>query len=244
VAPPPSPSAFTAYSLPRDRRPQGPAALLALLIHGAIALLVLWRGALLFQPGVGAAGPPGGGGGAGGGRPALVWFALSPASAPQVHDVPAPSVTAPAIVAPDPVKIEVPAPLPTPPPETAAPTGTSAPTTGATGQGSGTDGGRGTGTGGGVGSAAGPDSGGEGGYIFPANPTAMVPPPSCARGEFKVRFSVEATGRVSRVEVNPLPKEAGCRREMMEILRAFKFQPARTRDGRVVASIFLITITQ
>jgi protein TonB len=213
---------------------------LALVMHLAIAFAVLWRGAVLFQPGAGASGPPGGGGG--GGRPALVWFALAPPSAPQAHDVPAAPVTVPTIVAADPVKVDVPPPVPEPQPPEPAPTGTGAGTTGAAGQGSGTDGGRGTGTGGGVGSAAGPDSGGDGGYIFPAYPRGVILPPDCVRGAVQLRFWVEVDGHVSRVEVTPVLKDARCRRETFEQLRAYQFKPA-TRDGRPVASVFQITYT-
>ena len=243
--PPRSPSVFNAYALPRERRREGPATLLALLVHGAIALAVLWRGAVLFQPGAGRPGAAGGGGG--GGRAAPAWLALPPASTsspPEARATPPPAVTVPAVAAAEPVKIDVPAPLPAPPPpDSAAPTGTNAGTTGGPGAGTGSDGGRGTGSGGGVGSAVGPDSGGEGGYIFPAYPRGVILPPACVRGEVRLRFWVEGDGHVSRVEVSPLLKDARCRRETYEQLRAYQFKPATNRNGQPVASVFQITYT-
>ncbi len=229
---------FTAYALPRERRPRGPAALASLLVHAAIALAVLWRGAVLFQPGAGGPGAPGGGGG--GGRQAVSWFAVLPASAPQAREIPAaPAVTVPAVLPPDPA----PSDLVTPPPPAvpAASAAAPAPTAGATGgsgQGPGSGGGTGTGAGTGVGAHTGPDSGGQGGYILPAYAKGIIVPPDCARGAFQLRFWVEVDGHVSRVEVDPPPKDARCRREMHEQLRAYQFRPATTRDGRPVASVF------
>lgn len=243
---PETPPLFTAYSLPLPRRRQGPAAALSLLAHVAIAVLVLWRGAAFVQGGGGGTGPRGGGGG--GGRPAVSWFTLPPTSAPQAFDIPAPpAVTVPIFALPDPVKIDVPPPLeaiappiaPPPPPPAVAGSGTG--TTGGPGQGPGSGGGQGTGTGPGSGSDAGPGSGGEAGYI-PADPRGITPI-FCSRGQSVLRFWVEADGRVSRVQVNPPPADAGCHREMMAQMKGFKFRPAMTRDGRPVASVFEIRLT-
>jgi hypothetical protein len=51
-------------------------------------------------------------------------------------------------------------------------------------------------------------------------------------------FSVEANGQVSRIELDPPPKDGSCRRELEAKLRQYRFKPARTRDGRPVASRF------
>jgi hypothetical protein len=209
--------------------------------HVAIAAVVLWRGALLFQPGAGGAGGAGDTGApGGGGRPAVSWFTLPTPSAPRVLDVPpappAPSaVIVPATALPDPVKLDVPRLAPpllsaslSPPPPLA-------------GTGVGAGGGPGTGPGTGTGVDAGPGSGGDGGYI-PAFARGGVSVPECARGDFQVRLWVEVDGRVSRVEVDPSPKDPRCRREMLAQMKAYRFRPAMTRDGRPVASVYQIRL--
>jgi hypothetical protein len=211
---------FTAYSLPLARRRQGPAAAASLLAHVAVAFLVLWRGAALLAGGGGGTGARGGGGG--GGRPAVTWFTLPTASAPVALDMP---------------PLE---PTPVPPPVAPPTTGTSTGTTGGPGQGPGSGGGQGTGTGPGSGSDAGPGSGGEAGYI-PADVRGLIVPPDCAKGRFLVRFWVEADGRVSRVDVDPPPRDTGCRREMLAQMKAYRFRPA-TRSGQPVASVYPIRL--
>ena len=249
LAVPETPPLFTAYSLPLPRRRQGPAAALSLAAHVAIAVLVLWRGAALFQGGGGGTGPRGGGGG--GGRPVVTWFTIPPGAAPQAFAVPpAPAVTVPTVALPDPVKIDVPPPALeaiAPPPPAAATAGSGTGTTGGPGQGPGSGGGQGTGTGPGRGSDAGPGSGGEAGYIFPATPRwAIFPPPgapSAVRGHaHQVRFWVTADGRVTRVEVSPPIKDAAYRRQFNERMMGYLFTPAATRDGRRVDFVASVTV--
>ncbi|HEV2670688.1 MAG TPA: energy transducer TonB [Gemmatimonadales bacterium] len=244
--PPPRP-AFTAYSLPLPRRREGPAAALSFLAHLTIAVLVLWRGAAMFAGGGGGGSGPRGGGG-GGGRPAVTWFALPAPTAAQAQEVPpAPlAVTVPtiAIPAPEPVKLD----MPTPAVSVAAPAaavGTGAGTTGGPGQGPGTGGGQGTGTGPGIGSDSGAGSGGDARYISPASPKWMVTPPippSEERRPHEVRFWVTAEGRVTRIEVSPPIKNTDYRREFMDAMKKFQFNPARTRDGNQVESIAIVII--
>ena len=246
LAVPENPPQFNAYSLPLSRRRQGPAAALSLVVHVAIAVLVLWRGAALLGGG-GGPGPRGGGGG--GGRPVVTWFTLPTGSAPQALDVPAqPAVTVPTVALPDPVKLDVP-PLEAiaPPPPAAAAVGSGTGTTGGPGQGPGSGGGQGTGTGPGTGSDAGPGSGGEAGYILPATPRwAIFPPPgapSAVRGRpHQVRFWVTADGRVTRVEVTPPIKDAAYRRQFNERMMGYLFTPAATRDGRRVDYVASVTV--
>lgn len=248
--PPPTRPAFNAYALPLPRRRAGDgrAAALSFIAHLSIAVLVLWRGAALFErgDGGGGAGPRGGGGG--GGRPAVSYFALPAAAMPQAQDMPAVaavSVPTLAVPLPDAVKIDVP--LATVAVTAAAPVGLGAGTSGGPGQGPGTGGGRGTGTGTGTGADSGSGSGGNAGDIIPASPRwALTPPggiPREARGRHEVRFWVTADGRVTRVEVTPPIKDASYRREFVERMMGFVFNPAITRDGRRVDSITTVTIT-
>jgi len=240
---------FNAYSLPLPRRRQGPAAALSLAVHIAIAILVLWRGAELFEGGGGGGSGPRGGGG-GGGRPAMSWFALSTPSTPALHDVPpAPAVTVPTVAPPvvEPVKLEVPPPTVAIAPPPLAAVGTGEGTTGGPGEGPGTGGGKGTGTGTGVGSDSGPGSGGAASDIFAATPLcAISPPPGAPRDahgkRHEVRFWVTAEGRVTRVEVTPPIKDSGYRREFTERMMGYLFKPATTRDGRHVDYIASVTV--
>jgi len=229
--------AFDRYALPLPERREGPAAALSFGVHVAIALLVLWRGAALFEGGGGgAAGPRGGGGG--GGRPAVSWFALPapPASRSEaVAPPPVPVVTVPTVAPPvvEPVKLDLP-PLTvafTPP----AVVGTGEGTTGGPGQGPGSGGGTSTGTGTGTGADAGPGSGGSPGDIFGPTPRLVLNVPAGAppeeKGKHEVRFWIRADGRVTRILVSPPIRDSGYRRVFMEAMWNFVFSPAKTRDG-------------
>jgi hypothetical protein len=73
-----------------------------------------------------------------------------------------------------------------------------------------------------------------------------MPGPSSAGGlrpgRFTVRFWVEDDGRVARVAVDPPPKNAGCRREMLDKMMGYRFLPARRRDGQAVASVYEVQL--
>src|SRR5947209_6157817 len=222
---------FDSYSLPVQRRRQGPAAALSFAAHLAIAILVLWRGAELFEGGGGSGtggGPRGGGGG--GGRPAVSWFALPTPSSPIAAAIPpAPTVTVPTVAAPvtERVKLDMPPPAPTV--ALAPPTaiGTGEGTAGGPGEGPGTGGGKGTGTGPGVGADSGSGSGGAASDIFAATPLwAISPPPGAPRDahgkRHEVRFWVTAEGRVTKVEVTPPIKDSGFRRECTVRVRGYQ----------------------
>ncbi|MBI1967807.1 MAG: hypothetical protein HYS40_07440 [Gemmatimonadetes bacterium] len=242
--PPRSPRApFTAYRLPRGRGRSGIGAVVSFAIHVLVIVAIFWHGAeALLELGAGGAGPRGGGGG--GGRPVARFFNLPAASTPVAVDVPpVPAITVDQLPVPD-IQVEDLARIEVPKQEIPLTTipGAGQETGGGPGQGAGTGGGTGTGVGTGTGSAEGPGTGGEGGYIFPANPLGIILPASCARGRFYVRFWVGVDGRVSRVEMNPPPRDAGCRREMTERMMGYKFRPATTRDGQPVASIFRIQL--
>src|SRR5439155_1566564 len=98
------------------------------------------------------------------------------------------------------------------------------------------------------GRAAGPGTGDEGGYIFVAAPrTAILPPlakvPGSVAGRtYRVRFWVAADGRVTRVEVEPPIAEAAYSREFQRRMLAYQFYPARTQDGRNVASVVTVPL--
>jgi hypothetical protein len=237
---------FDSYALPLPQRREGPAAALSFLVHVVIAILVLWRGAVLFEGGGGGGTGPRGGGG-GGGRPAVSWFTLPATSAAQPDAVPqAPAVTVPTVAAPltEPVKIDLP--LPTVAIAPPAPVGTGDGSAGGPGQGPGSGGGTGTGTGPGTGADAGPGSGGNASDIFAATPrwAIMAPPdaPRDARGRHEVRFWVTADGRVVRVEVTPPIKDSGYRREFTERMMGYLFNPATTRDGRHVDYVTTLVV--
>ena len=212
----------------------------------AIALLVLWRGAALFEGGGGGGTGPRGGGG-GGGRPAVSWLALPTPSSAQTETAPrAPAVTVPTVAAPltEPVKLDLPPPTVAIAPPAAVGTGEG--TMGGPGQGPGTGGGKGTGTGTGAGSDSGAGSGGKASDIFAATPrwAIMAPPgaPRDARGRHEVHFWVTADGRVTKIEVTPPIKDSGYRREFTERMMGYLFNPATTRDGRHVEFIASLTV--
>jgi len=237
---------FDSYALPLSQRRQGTAAALSLAVHIAIAILVLWRGAELFQGGGGGGSGPRGGGG-GGGRPAMSWFALPTPSAAEAHEAPpAPHVTVPTVAAPltEPVKLEVPMPAVTIAPPAAVGTGQG--TAGGPGEGPGTGGGKGTGTGPGVGADSGSGSGGAASDLFGPTPLLVPNLPAGAPPEEKrkheVRFWIRADGRVTRIEVSPPIRDSGYRRVFMETMKSFVFSPAKTRDGRPIDYVYSIVV--
>ena len=246
--PPTSRPLFDSYALPLPQRREGLAAALSFLAHVAIAILVLWRGAALFEGGGGGGTGPRGGGG-GGGRPAVSWFALpTPSSARAEPALQAPAVTVPTVAPPppiaEPVKLELPPPTVSITPPAAVGTGDG--TTGGPGRGPGTGGGTGTGTGTGTGADAGPGSGGSASDIIAPTPVWAIIPPSGAPPEthgkrHEVRFWVTAEGTVTRVEVTPPIKDGGYRRDFLEKMKGYLFKPA-TRDGRRVDYVATVTV--
>jgi periplasmic protein TonB len=226
-----------ALRLPTQRWRHGAAALLVSLAHGALVALLFWRGAALLAGGGNGPGPRGGGGGES--RPAVRFFALPAFSAPQAFDVPPPpTIVVSEIPMPDPATISLP-PVDIPNLAVAATAASSV------GTGPGSGGGQGTGTGPGTGSDVGPGSGGVGSYIFPADLKGLIVPPDCApRGRYQLRFWVAADGRVADVAIDPLPKDPSCRGDFVRRMKAYKFAPARTRDGQPVASIYPVSFTK
>jgi TonB family protein len=74
----------------------------------------------------------------------------------------------------------------------------------------------------------------------------MIVPPqapgSVAGRTYRIRFSVAADGRVTRVEVDPPIVDEAYGREFLKRMLAYQFVPAQTRDGRNVASVVTVTI--
>jgi TonB family protein len=73
----------------------------------------------------------------------------------------------------------------------------------------------------------------------------MIVPPqapgSVAGRTYRIRFSVAADGRVTRVEVDPPIVDEAYRREFLKRMLAYQFVPEK-RDGRNVASVVTVTI--
>ena len=248
TAPSPRPR-FDSYALPLERRREGSATAVSAVAHITIALLVLWRGAVLFETGGGGGTGPRGGGG-GGGRPAVSWVALPMPAAAQQEPAqptppPPPAVTVPTVATPvtEPVKLDVPPPTLTLRADAA---GTGAGTTGGPGQGPGSGGGTGTGAGTGAGPDTGPGSGGAANDIFGPTPLLVPTVPSGAppddKRKHEVRFWIRADGTVTRVEVNPPIRDSGYRRRFMEAMQGFRFGPAKTREGRPIDYIYSIVV--
>jgi protein TonB len=188
-----------------------------------------------------------GGGGGGGGAGGVVVTALSkPPPPPPVETTevtpPVPKIE----VIPDKVETPVETPLPAVP-NPAASAGA--------GSGGGTGGGVGTGTGTGRGSGLGPGSGsgtggGEGGGLggFPPEARQMVIPPIKSPKELhgtsvEVKFSISADGRVTDVAVSPAIKDRAYARKFDEVMRNYRFKPARDESGKAVAGILTMTVT-
>lgn len=248
---------------PARQRRSRQATIVSVLLHLTLVLLVLPRLDVLGPmvrtplPGEVTIGTGGGGGGDGGTR--MQYVALPPAAA-----------AAPAVVPTAPVPPPPPPLLPTPEPEPIAPVVAAAPvdTTrpaaagsrdssgtasgGAAagigpGSGGGSGGGQGTGRGTGTGGGAGPGSGGEGGLARPPEPRQLIIPPEFPRSMRGVRLSVTfwvaADGRVQRVAFDPEVPDRGYGRRLEEVLRDYRFRPARDEQGRAVPGTTKVTLT-
>lgn len=257
-------------SLPDQRRRYGGLAL-SLLIHALIIALAVRSGERLWSrtlaPGDPALAPGGGGGGAGGGGPRVAYITLPPPAAPRmprmtpVTPPPRPPIIPEPVVTPPPTPTPV-VPAPTPPPApidtepspavasapASDPAGT-APGAGP-GTGGGTGGGAGTGIGGGQGPGAGPGNGGggAGGGIRPPELRDLAfpfdtPPKELRGASLAVTFWVRVDGRVDRYEVAPEIADRDYARKFDEVIRAFRFTPARAPDGTTVAGTTTVTFT-
>lgn len=105
--------------------------------------------------------------------------------------------------------------------------------------------GQGTGTGDG---GNGDGAGGTGGKVRPPEPRDMAfpfdPPPKELRGvSLSVTFWVRVDGRVERYTVEPEIKDRDYAKKFDEVMRAFRFTPARAPDGTLVPGTTRISFT-
>lgn len=250
---------------PARRRRSRQATLVSVLLHLALVLLVLPRVDLLGPmartplPGEPSRGTGGGGGGDGGTR--MQYVALPPAAAAAppaavVPPVPPPPPPTPSLPVPDPEPVP-PVPVAAPVDTTRSPGAGSRDSSGAAagglaagrgpGSGGGSGGGQGTGTGTGTGGGSGAGSGGEGGLARPPEPRQLIIPPEFPRSmrgvRLRVTFWVAADGRVQRVEFDPAVPDRGYARRLEEVLRDYRFRPARDEQGRDVPGTTTVTLT-
>ena len=206
---------------------------------------------------------PGGGGGGGGSR--VAYITLPPA--PKVVVPRQTAVTAPPVVRPrvEPDKVpvvppptpaaEVPSPPPQPPDtQPPAPAASAGPAATGAGTGPGTGGGLGGGNGEGVGPGQGPAAGpgpGGGGNAGTVRPPELrdlafpfdTPPKELRGASLAVTFWVRVDGQVDRYEVDPAISDREYARKFDEVIRAFRFTPARAPDGTRVAGTTTVTFT-
>ena len=242
--------------LPQSRRRWSSLAA-SLLLHGLLLGLLVAHGDRLWSrnlaPGNPALRGRSSGAGSGGNRVAYITLPSPPEPAatpsPRVAPlVPSPKLVVqparvpeqPELVAPQPVDTVV---------ATAAATKDSAGPTGP-----GTGGSRGTGDstgqeqGSGVGGGTGGGTGGEGGKIRPPEPRDMAfpfeTPPKELRGvSLSVTFWVRVDGNVERYTVEPAIKDRDYAKKFDEVMRAFRFTPARAPDGSRVPGTTRVSFT-
>jgi hypothetical protein len=245
--------------LPASRRRYDGLAV-SLLLHLLVIGVAIYHGERLWSrtlaPGDPAL-PRGGGGGGGGQQVAYISLPLfvPPAPPPAVRVEP---IVPPKQVEPHPVQEAVPpSPVQTPPQPVdtvtvalqarapAANTGTGPGASGGTGGGAGPGVGPGTGTGAGNQPGTG---GGEGGTSRPPELRDLAfpfdtPPKELRGASLNVTFWVRVDGRVERYEVDPRILDQDYARKFDEVIRAFRFTPARAADGSRIAGTTTVTFT-
>jgi hypothetical protein len=98
----------------------------------------------------------------------------------------------------------------------------------------------------GTGGASGTSRGGEGGTLRPPEPRELplpydTPPKELRGASLRVTFWVRVDGRVERYEVEPEIKDRDYAKKFDEVMRAFRFTPARAPDGTSVAGVAKIS---
>jgi len=247
-------------ALPASRRRYG-SLLLSVLLHALIIALAVRSGERLWSRAL-APGDPAltaGGGGGGGGGSRVAYITLPPAPRPPVMPrqttvtppAPHPRVDPEPVVTPPVAAATTPAPAPIdtqPPP---APTATAGTGPGAgPGAGGGAGGGMGPGIGPGQGPGTGPGTGGggQGGTVRPPELRDLAfpfdtPPKELRGASLAVTFWVRVDGQVERYQVEPAIGDRDYARKFDEVIRAFRFTPARAPDGTKVAGTTTVTFT-
>lgn len=221
----------------------------SVIVHTVLIAMAVWVTTEVAAPRGGAisdalrrATGGGGGGGTGGSAFAITpprVVATRPAEAPPVEKPP--TVVAPAALVPDPVPAFVPR--------------DSASGAAAAGTGGGSGGGQGTGVGPGAGSGTGPGSGGGsgGGTAVgregspPEARQFIVPPlefPKSLRGQtVAITFDVAADGRVTDIAVAPPISDRRFGKKFDEVMRSYRFKPARNADGQPIPASIIVEVT-
>lgn len=236
---------------------------LSLALHGALLALVIVQGDRLWKRSPAPGAPAlflvqGGGGGGGGNRVAYITLPSQP-EMPPAPVAPTPPVESPPEEIPPPVEeaeVVPPAPVPV---DSAVPLAAAvdsaapatAPGTGpgeGDGRGGGAGGGRGRGEGPGSGEGSGPGAGGGGGVVRPPELRDLAfpfetPPKELRGASLDVTFWVRVDGRVERYEVRPAITDRDYARKFDEVIRAFRFTPARAPDGTRIAGSTRVTFT-
>jgi hypothetical protein len=235
------------------RRYSGLAA--SLVLHGVLLGLLVMQGERLLSRSFTLGNTPltGSNSGDGGGGNRVAYITLP--SIPKPASPPAVRVTAPV---PPPKSVQTPVPLPVPaepalpePADTSPPAAASgqAPEAADTGAGAVAGAGAGGAPGAGVvgtGGAGGIGGRGGGGTLRPPEPRELplpydTPPKELRGASLRVTFWVRVDGRVERYEVEPEIKDRDYARKFDEVMRAFRFTPARAPDGTSVAGVARIS---
>ena len=236
---------------------------LSLVFHGALLALIVLHGDRLWRrtPEAGASALflfQGGGGGGGGNRVAYITLPSAPEREPRPPaPAPPPPVKPPAEIPPPVEEAEVvpptPAPVDSAPAVASADSGAATPATGTgpgqgSGGGGGVGGGQGPGVGPGSGEGTGPGVGGGGGEVRPPELRDLAfpfetPPKELRGASLDVTFWVRMDGRVERYEVRPAINDRDYARKFDEVIRAFRFTPARAPDGTRIAGTTRVTFT-
>jgi hypothetical protein len=247
-------------SLPSSRR-RYLGLVVSLGLHGALLAVIVFQGDRLWNRTLAPGAPslflvPGGGGGGGGNRMAYITLPSSPRPAPQPPAPVTPPESPPKAIPPPVEETELAQPVAPPPPVDTMPAVATADTAPAGGTGPGVGGrtgggvgaGAGPGLGSGSGEGSGPGAGGEGGVVRPPELRDLAfpfetPPKELRGASLDVVFWVRVDGRVERYEVQPVITDRDYARKFDEVIRAFRFTPARAPDGSRIAGTTRVTFT-
>jgi hypothetical protein len=236
--------------LPRSRRRYS-GLTASLVLHGVLLGLLVVHGDRLWSRTL-APGDPAllGGrtaaGGGGGNRVAYITLPSIPEPAAPVATRVSPPVPPPKLVVPPAPQPEQAKTVPPQPADTVAPATVAGQSAGETGREIGDASGQDRGSGIGGGTGRGP--GGEGGKVRPPEPRDMAfpfdtPPKELRGASLSVTFWVRVDGRVERYSVEPAIKDRDYAKKFDEVMRAFRFTPARAPDGTRVPGTTRISFT-